>query len=90
MYTEDFLIFILLFIPVASLCLGLTLRFAIQPMVETLAQALRDSKALPKKEEADPQLLELREQMYALTEAVSDLTTEVEFDRQLIASESPE
>lgn len=31
MYTEDFLIFILLFIPVASFCLGMTLRFAIQP-----------------------------------------------------------
>ena len=43
MRTEEVMLFILLFMPVASFCLGLTLRFAIQPMVETIAQALRET-----------------------------------------------
>ncbi len=90
MRTEEVMLFILLFIPVASFCLGLTLRFAIQPMVETIAQALRDSKKLPPGTEVNPQLLELREQMHLLTEAVTDLTTKVEFDQQLIGAERTE
>lgn len=91
MRAEEVMLFILLVIPVASFCLGMTLRFAIQPMVETIAQALRDSKTLPPATVVDSTaLLEVREQMHVLTEAVTDLTTEVEFDQQLIGAKRTE
>ncbi len=90
MRSDEVMLFILLFIPVASLSLGLTLRFAIKPMVETLAQALRDSKTLPETTAVDPQLLELSEQMHVLTETVADLAKKVEFDQRLLGAERTE
>jgi len=81
MEPEIFAIFLLVLIPVASLCFGLTLRLAIKPMVETLADVMRENRraSLPPTQES----VELREQMHDLTLAIEDLREKVEFDRQL-------
>ena len=72
---------LLVMIPVAGLTLALTLRLAVKPFVETLAQALRESGDGPS-----------TQQIEALSEHVESLTAEVQrlgeaqrFDRDLLA-----
>jgi hypothetical protein len=73
-----------IFIPVTGLMLILVSRYALKPLVETLASALRESKQA---EWLGPN------QVRALTEQVEDLTAEVrrlqslqDFDRQLLGT----
>jgi hypothetical protein len=77
-------IFSIFFIPIAGLTFVFTTRFALKPLVETLAKALSDSGQITKSPEL---LLRLQE----LTDIVEDLSGEVrtlkegqEFDRQLL------
>ena len=72
---------LLVMIPVAGLTVALTLRFAVKPFVETLAQALRESGQGPS-----------TQQIEALSENVEFLTSEVQrlgeaqrFDQELLA-----
>lgn len=78
---QELAVFIAVMLPLASLCFGLTLRLAIKPFVETLAAITKEHR------QASPdqaQLKALRLQLHELTDAVQELRTQVEFDRQLI------
>ncbi|MEQ9569603.1 MAG: hypothetical protein RLN75_05390 [Longimicrobiales bacterium] len=71
-----------IFIPVTGLMLILVSRLALKPMVETLSQALRDSR------QPDPasmlQVQELTDRVFELTEEVRKLQEAQDFDRKLL------
>lgn len=73
-----------IFIPVTGVMLILVSRYALKPMVETLSQALRDSR------QPDPagmlQIQELTERVFDLTEEVRRLQEAQEFDRKLLGT----
>ena len=72
----------LVMIPVAGLTLTLTLRFAVKPFVETLAQALRESGSLGGG--SNPQIEALSEHVESLTAEVKRLGEAQRFDRELL------
>lgn len=73
-----------IFIPVTGVMLILVSRFALKPMVETLSQALRDSR------QPDPagmlQIQELTDRVFDLTEEVRRLQEAQDFDRKLLGT----
>ena len=73
---------LLVMIPVAGLTLTLTLRFAVKPFVETLAQALRESGSLGGG--SNPQIEALSERVESLTAEVKRLGEARRFDRELL------
>ena len=75
---------LLVMIPVAGLTLGLTLRLAVKPFVETLADALRESKNA---DELSAQVLTLREQVEGVTHELRELRSAQEFDRKLLSNQ---
>jgi hypothetical protein len=81
---------LLVMIPVAGLTLALTLRLAVKPFVETLANALRDSRSDAGTEPLAGQILALAEEVETLTHEMRELRTAQEFDRKLIAERSQE
>lgn len=76
-------IFSIFFVPITGLMMILVSRFALTPMVETLSQALRDSR------QPDPgsllQIQELTDRVFDLTEEVRRLQETQDFDRRLLA-----
>jgi hypothetical protein len=70
------------FVPITGVMLILVSRFALKPMVETLSQALRDSR------QPDPDSVRrieaLTDQVEALTNEVRGLRELSDFDRQLL------
>lgn len=72
------------FVPITGLMLILVSRFALKPMVETLSQALRDSR------QPDAasliQIQELTERLYDLTDEVKKLQEAQDFDRKLLGT----
>jgi hypothetical protein len=80
---------LLVMIPVAGLTLGLTLRFAVRPMVETLANALQQARS-PGGDQLGPQIALLQEEVESLSREVRELRSVQEFDRKLLARESDE
>jgi len=74
---------LLVMIPVAGLTLVLTLRLAVRPFVETLADALRDSRPMLGDDVSSGQLEELRRQMESLTREVRALRSGTDTDRSL-------
>ncbi len=76
---------LLVMIPVAGLTLGLTLRLAVKPFVETLADALRESKD---PDELAAEVLTLRHQLETVTHELRELRSAQEFDRKLLANQS--
>jgi len=82
MTSGDIAIFILILLPIASLCFGLTLRLAIKPFIETLAGVLQQHRQGP---EPTGELRAMERRLDGLTEAVEALTEKVDFDRRLIA-----
>ncbi len=73
---------LLVMIPVAGLTLTLTLRFAVKPFVETLAQALRESGSLGGG--SNPQIEALSEHVESLAAEVKRLGEAQRFDRELL------
>jgi len=73
---------LLVMIPVAGLTFAMTLRFAVKPFVETLAQALRESGSLAGA--GDFQIEALSEQVESLTAEVQRLGEGQRFDRELL------
>ena len=73
---------LLVMIPVAGLTLTLTLRFAVKPFVETLAQALRESGSLGGGSRSNPQIEALSEHVESLTAEVQRLGEAQRFDRE--------
>ncbi len=76
-------IFSVLLVPILGLTIILTTRFALKPLAETLAAALRESGHLPSKASGH-QVLDLTEQVQALSEEVRRLREVQEFDRRLL------
>jgi hypothetical protein len=74
---------LLVLVPVTGLTLILTARFALKPMTETIAKALRESGFAAGSGGVD-RLQELTEQVQLLTDEVARLREAQEFDRTLI------
>jgi len=75
---------LLVLVPVTGLTLILTARFALKPMTETIAKALRESGFAANAGRAD-RLQDLTEQVQLLTDEVARLREAQEFDRTLIS-----
>jgi hypothetical protein len=75
---------LLVMIPVAGLTLILTARFALKPLVETLAKALRESGFSGSAEE-QARLGELSDQVQALSDQIARMERTLDFDRKLLA-----
>jgi hypothetical protein len=77
-------IFSIFFVPITGVMLILVSKYALKPMVETLSQALRDSR------QPDPaslvQIQDLMDQVETLTAEVRRLQEVQEFDRKLLAT----
>ena len=73
---------LLVMIPVAGLTLGLTLRLAVRPFIETLASALRESGSAGH-DGVYGQLAELREDMRLLSSQVGQIREAQSFEREL-------
>ncbi len=65
--------------------LGLTARFALKPIVESVLR-LRDALDTERRAVEDPRVPALQQEVLELRETVERLTTAVEFDTQLRAS----
>ncbi len=78
-----FAIFSVLLVPILGVTVILTTRFALKPLAETIANALRESARSPAIGSSD-QVRELSEQLCALTEEVERLREAQEFDRRLL------
>ncbi|HSM03820.1 MAG TPA: hypothetical protein VK858_04335 [Longimicrobiales bacterium] len=77
-------IFSIFFVPITGVMLILVSKYALKPMVETLSQALRDSR------QPDPasllQMQDLADQVETLTVEVRRLQELQDFDRKLLAT----
>ncbi|MGW8266618.1 MAG: hypothetical protein ACWGSQ_09640 [Longimicrobiales bacterium] len=80
-------VFSIFFIPITGLMFILTTRFALKPLVETLARALRESgqSSAP---DTLVQLQGLTEQVESLAGEVQRLREAQEFDRKLLEAKS--
>lgn len=80
-------VFSIFFIPITGLMLILTSRFALKPLVETLAKALRETG---QGGQADllPHIQSLTDQVESLGQEVQQLREAQEFDRKLIEARS--
>ena len=76
-------IFSIFLVPILGVTVILTTRFALKPLAETLATALRES-GHSSSPEGLQHLGELTEQVQALTEEVHRLHEGQEFDRKLL------
>ena len=81
-------IFSVIFIPVTGLMIILTSRYALRPLVETLAKALRESGYAGMGGPNPEQLQLLAEQIETLTHEVRQLKEASDFDRKLLGPES--
>lgn len=82
-----FAIFSILLVPILGITVILTTRFALKPLAETLAKALRESGSAPDRG-THPELLELTEEVRALSEEVRRLKEVQEFDHKLLENRS--
>ena len=76
-------IFSVLLVPILGLTVILTTRFALKPLAETIAAALRDSGFSPSRDSGH-QLRDLTDQIQALSDEVHRLRDAQEFDRKLL------
>lgn len=74
---------LLVMIPVAGITMTLTIRFALTPLVETLAKALRES-GMGGSSETDLRVADLEEQIQVLVSEVRRLNEGQAFDRKLL------
>jgi len=82
-------IFSIFFIPIAGLTFVFTTRFALKPLVETLAKALSESGGIAKSPELLLRLQDLTDTVEALSDEVRTLKEGQEFDRQLLKAGAP-
>jgi hypothetical protein len=76
-------IFSVLLVPILGVTIILTTRYALKPLAETLAAALRESGHLPSRASGD-QMQDLTEQVQALSDEVRRLREAQDFDRKLL------
>lgn len=75
---------LLVMIPVAGFTFALTLRFAVRPMVETLAKAMSESKGGAGDHALSTQIALLQEEVEGLSAEVRELRSAQDFDRRLL------
>ena len=80
-------VFSIFFIPITAGMFILTTRFALKPLVETLAKALRES-GYAHPPELLPHVQELAEQIESLRGEVRELKEVQDFDRKLLGANS--
>jgi hypothetical protein len=80
---------LLVMIPVAGITLTLTIRYALTPLVEKLAKALRES-GMGGSSETDLRVADLEEQVQALVSEVRRLNEGQAFDRKLLEGKGVE
>jgi hypothetical protein len=78
-------VFSIFFIPITAGMFILTTRFALKPLVETLAKALRES-GYTHPPELLPHIQELTDQVEALRSEVRELKEVRDFDRKLLGA----
>lgn len=78
-------VFSIFFIPITAGMFILTTRFALKPLVETLAKALRES-GYAHPPELLPHIQELAEQVESIRGEVRELKEVQDFDRKLLGS----
>ncbi len=78
-------VFSIFFVPITALMFILTTRFALKPLVETLAKALRES-GYAHPPELLPHIQELTDQVETLRGEVRELKDVQDFDRKLLGS----
>jgi len=78
-------VFSIFFIPITGLMLILTTRFALKPLVETLARALKES-GYASSPDLSSHVHALAEQVETLTGEVQRLREAQDFDRKLLGS----
>jgi hypothetical protein len=81
-------IFSVLLVPILGITVILTTRFALKPLAETLASALRDSGQFSS-QGVSLEVRELTEQVRALSDEVQRLREVQEFDQKLLSSKAP-
>jgi hypothetical protein len=82
-----FAIFSIFLVPILGVTVILTTRFALKPLAETIADAMRDSGRLSSPEAAE-QIRQLTDQVHLLSEEVHRLREAQEFDRRLLDAKS--
>ena len=82
-------VFSIFFIPITAGMFILTTRFALKPLVETLAKALRES-GYAHPPELLPHIQELTDQVETLRSEVRELTEVQDFDRKLLGAKVPQ
>ena len=82
-------VFSIFFIPITAGMFILTTRFALKPLVETLAKALRES-GYAHPPELLPHVQELAEQIESLRGEVRELKEVQDFDRKLLGANAPQ
>lgn len=86
--TEEWLAFLITLIVVGIPVMGLTARFAIKPLVESLLQIREAFLKQPRDEPVDPEQVErLEREVHELRLQVQRLTEATEFDRKLLGPE---
>jgi hypothetical protein len=75
---------LLVMIPVAGLTLGLTVRHAVRPMVETIAKAMRETRG---SDQLTVQIAALQDEVESLSLEVRELRSAQDFDRKLLAGQ---
>jgi hypothetical protein len=80
-----FAIFSVLLVPILGITVILTTKFALKPLAETIASALRESGHITAGGGGE-QLRDLTDQVQALTDEVHRLRDAQEFDRKLLES----
>ena len=83
-------IFSIFFIPIAGLTFIFTTRFALKPLVETLAKALSESGQMSNSPELLLRIQDLTDTVEELGNEVRTLKEGQEFDRQLLKAPAPE
>jgi hypothetical protein len=78
-------IFSVLLVPILGITVILTTKFALKPLAETIASALRESGHISAVGGGE-QLRDLTDQVQALTDEVHRLRDAQEFDRKLLES----
>jgi len=81
-------IFSVLLVPILGLTVILTTRFALKPLAETIAAALRES-GFSSPQGTQHQLEGLTQEVQALSEAVRRLREAQDFDRRLLEARTP-
>ncbi len=82
---QTWLVFAIVGLPVISACLGLTVHFAIRPMVDSLIEAIRELRSWSGERDGAARSPLLEEEVRELRDEVRRLREQLSFDARLTA-----